>query len=533
VAEKTARFLERFSRWRKRVKQVSLSQCLEGILAETFYTDWLRAQSRGAQRAANVAAFLRLAQRFDQFQRQGLYRFLKFIEAQQEADAEPEVPATPSENAVRLMSIHQSKGLEFPVVVLADLAKNFNEQDLRGEIIFDEHFGLCPKVKPPQTGRRYPSLPHWLAQRRQRRELRGEELRLFYVALTRARDYLILTASVTEKSWTEKWTQPQAATARKIAAAKSFGDWLALWTGTAGITSGTTGLAKSPPDAGAAGELRWQIIPDEDLAGSAVANPGELQTPIAESELSQIGGQEIMAALRARLEWEYPFGAATTRQAKASVTALRREAEELDDEAEPLFYPPPSAPRGPATAKTKTQSPRLSAAEIGAAHHNFLQYVALDKIAALAAEAARLKQENYLTDDEHAALDLPALAQFWASALGHKILAQAGAVRRELPFTARFTPAEIAERIGTPAPGDLADEFIVVQGVADLVVLLPREIWLVDFKTDQVGKRELPGKIRLYTPQLLLYADALEKIFFRPVTFRALHFLAAGRTEQI
>ena len=73
------------------------------------------------------------------------------------------------------MSIHQSKGLEFPVVVLADLAKKFNEQDLHGEIIFDAQFGLCPKVKPPHTGRRYPSLPHWLAQRRQRRDEHLEE----------------------------------------------------------------------------------------------------------------------------------------------------------------------------------------------------------------------------------------------------------------------------------------------------------------------------------------------------------------------
>src|SRR5208282_3498841 len=126
---------ERFARWRKLSRRLSLSQCLEEILAETLYADWLRAQPRGAQRAANLAAFLQLAQQFDQFQRQGLFRFLKFIAAQQEAEAEPEVPAMPTEDAVRLMSIHQSKGQEFPVVVLADLAKQFNERDLHGDII--------------------------------------------------------------------------------------------------------------------------------------------------------------------------------------------------------------------------------------------------------------------------------------------------------------------------------------------------------------------------------------------------------------
>ena len=106
-------------------------------------------------------------------------------------------------------------------------------------------------------------------------------------------------------------------------------------------------------------------------------------------------------------------------------------------------------------------------------------------------------------------------------------------MRRELPFTARFSPAEIAEIIGEKAEAGLEDEFVVVQGVADLVVLLPDEIWLVDFKTDDVGADDLAEKIKIYPPQLQLYAAALEKIFLRKVTLCALHFLAARRTEKI
>ncbi len=410
------------------------------MLAETHYAEWLRSRPRGAQRQANVERFLGLAQQFDQFQRQGLFRFLKFIEAQQAADAEPEVAAVAEENAVRLMSIHQSKGLEFPVVVVADLAKAFNEQDLRGEIIFDEQFGLCPRVKPPHTGRRYPSLPHWLAQRHQRREQRGEELRLLYVAMTRARDTLILTATVSEKKWETLWSNPEAITPQTIVSAKSYADWLGLWFG-----------ARSPQPTvqtmtgGELPHLRWRIVEDEELGDDSTrrSRGDEAQTQ-DQSELPHAGSCqstfELDAAtakrLHAMLSWEYPFDAATQRAAKSSVTALRRQAEELDDEAEPMFqtssrfgeqFPGPRHKRSRSNSPSAIRHPPLSAAATGTAHHKFLQHVTLEKaddLAALKGEARRLETAGVLTMDECAALDLEAVAAFWKSEPGRKIRAR-------------------------------------------------------------------------------------------------------------
>jgi len=515
LAEKTGLFLERFAKWRRLARQASLSECLEAILTETLYADWLRTRPRGAQRVANLERFLNLAEQFDQFQRQGLFRFLKFIEAEEEAGSEPEVPAVATEDAVRLMSIHQSKGLEFPVVALPDLAKAFNEQDLKGEIIFDEELGLCPRVKPPQSGRHYPSLTHWLAQRRQKRELRGEELRLLYVALTRARDTLLLAATVTESKWKSTWSAPETVTPHRIAGARSFADWLGLW-------FARKAGGSDEPTQGETPLLRWRFVEDEaQVKGDsepAQAGAGAEQL-ITDLDATTADG------LRDRLSWEYPHLAATRRKAKSSVTELRRAAEELDDEAEPLFPRSPRAVfRRPAT---------LSAAEAGTAHHKFLQHVNLARTTELAAEADRLAEEGFLSPEERAALDLPALAAFWNSALGEKIRTHAAAVQRELPFTARFSPEVIAGIIGGQAQDTLAEEFIVVQGVADLVVLLPQEIWLVDFKTDEVRTDELAGKVELYRPQLQLYAVALEQIYSRRVTLRALHFLTARQTEEI
>ena len=514
-ADRVARFLERFGRWRKLARHGSLSHCLEEVLDETRYADWLKVQSRGPQRVANVERFVHLAEQFDQFQRQGLFRFLNFIEAQREAEAEPEIAASSGENAVRLMSIHQSKGLEFPVVAVADLGKDFNFQDLRSEIIVDETFGLCPRVKPPEAIGRYASLPYRLARKNQRREIAGEELRLLYVALTRARDRLVLAGTISDKEWDEIWSKPAAITTRNVVAAGSYADWLGRWfaghTNGAGDRTGETAL------------LRWNVLDDEAL---------RLEGPGADDHLDPTddGSAGSDAAQIERLQkvlaWRYGFEPATRRTAKSSVTALRREAnDEAAEEAEPIFRP-----------QRSTGVPGADAAEVGLAHHQFLQHFRLacdPDLAAFKAEAKRLVEENYLSAGQGEMLKLEDIVAFWGSAIGKKILSQAPAVRRELPFTAKFSPKELDGILGGGSSAGLEDEFIVVQGVADLAVLLPKEIWLVDFKTDDVAARDIADKVRMYRPQLQLYARALEKIYGRPVTNGWLHFLSARRTETI
>jgi ATP-dependent helicase/nuclease subunit A len=531
LSHKLDKFLSRFSRWRKLARQVSLSQCLEQVLAETAYDDWLKTQPRGGQRAANLELFLRLTQQFDQFQRQGLFRFLKFVEAQRETEAEPEVAAVQPEDAVRLMSIHQSKGLEFPVVVVAGLDKKFNEQDLRGEIILDDQFGLCPRIKPPTTGRHYPSLPHWLAQKHQKRELRGEELRLLYVAMTRARDLLVLSSSVAENKWETVWKHPVPVTAESIAAAGSFAEWLGIWFAHHGGGSELGGKG------GRIAELSWRLVEESEWCDEPPAaqfdqtggTPDLMPGPL---DLSSAAAAERLHTV---LSWEYSHAAATTRAAKASVTELRRAAERVDDETSQLFAAAVFTSGTSGTGRLPAKSSgKLTAAEIGAAHHKFLQQVSLEETGDLETEAERLVREHFLTLEERAALDFKALAKFWDSSLGRSIRAlPPESVIREMPFTAGFRQTEISAIIKDSSGSIFGDEFIVVQGVADLVAVLAEEVWLVDFKTDKVFARGLSEKKQMYEPQLQLYAAALQKIFTRPVTKCALYFLTPEETIWI
>ena len=540
---KIGKFLERFSRWRKLARQASLSECLEEILTETHYDDWLLSRPRGEQRRANVQRFLHLAEQFDTFQRQGLFRFLRFVNAQREIEAEPEVAPLADEDAVRLMSIHQSKGLEFPVVVLADLGKTFNEQDLRGEIILDEQFGLCPRVKPPSAGGRYPSLAYWVARKHQRRELRGEEMRLLYVALTRARDTLILSGGVSVKKWETYFANSASLGPRDIVSATSCMDWLGMWFANAecGMRNAEWNRGEGLPLQGETPLVRWRFVDDSELVREPAQGPAPVFARPADLEIGDAAGLETCAtnelALKRMdevLNWKYPFESATERSAKTSVTALRREAADADDEAEQPFRQPLRPAR--AVSSRQRGAGRLNAADTGVAHHKFLQHFAFETVMDLksfAEEAKRLEKENFLSAEEAEALDLEALADFWSSDVGTAIRANAAHVRRELAFTAGFKPSELNEMFAREPDASLDGETIVVQGVADLVVLLPKEIWLVDFKTDAVRAKDLAEKTALYSPQLKLYARALERIYSRPVTDCRLHFLAVRKTISI
>jgi len=336
---------------------------------------------------------------------------------------------------------------------------------------------------------------------------------------------------------------------QKIAAARCYSDWLALWfsrqssppPGASGQTRELNWLGRWFPNGGAEPsqlpgiasgqfkELRWWIVDDDETKGPSgdTAFASTINDP--PSALGQESKPEL-ARLHSRLEWGYPFVAATQRKAKSTVTALRSEAEEFAEESE-MIYPAANAFAPPLHRVARDST--LNAAEIGAAHHKFLQHLALEQTMDFAAEAERLVRQHYLSRAEQAALNLPALASFWHSTIGRNILAQRENVRRELPFTARFSPQELARITGVGAGAGLEAEQVIVQGVADLVVLRPDEIWLVDFKTDQVEEPELAEKIRNYSPQLRLYALALEKIFTRRVTLLALHFLTMGITEKI
>jgi ATP-dependent helicase/nuclease subunit A len=515
---KLRKFLKSFDLWRRHARQGALSDCVRRILDETHYESLVLTDERGEERLANVNRLLRLLRQFDPYQRQGLLRFLRFVEAQRDAEAEEESASAAVTNAVRLFSVHQSKGLEFPVVAIADLSKPFNFSDLHADILLDAELGLCPRVAPPKINGRYPSLPYWLARRRQKRELFGEELRLLYVAMTRARERLLLVGSVTTKQFETRWNGEGEAGTIALLHARSYTDWLAVWF--------ARNCEANGHDSGETALCSWRLHDDTSLVDQGGETDGKNITVATRLNEAAAG------ALRRKLSIGYAFDAATEKAAKTSVSALRRRAMEFLEQEEAADF---LKLRTKWAAESKAKQ---SGAEIGTVHHRFLERVSFERVESvseLRSEAERIFREGGLSQQELEWLDFDSLLQFWHSDFGRRIQANAQRVKRELAFTARFSPAELAEAAPSAEADDAAlkDEFVVVQGVVDVAVILPKEIWLLDFKTDEVSLREVEKKARLYEPQLKLYARALEKTYRRPVTECRLHFLSCGATVPV
>jgi ATP-dependent helicase/nuclease subunit A len=519
------RFLVQFARWRELIRHTSVTHCLETALAETHYEALLLAGERGKAQVANVRRLIDMARRFDPYQREGLFRFLQFIAEQEETEVRHESARLAQENAVRLMTIHASKGLEFPVVVLAGLGCRFNLRDLSDDILMNEDLGLCPKVLPPESRCRYPSITHWAASERERRALLGEEMRLLYVALTRAKDTLILTGTASRQDEAERWRQSAPITDFALVKASCCLDWLRLW-----FSQHAKSEEWSDDHSGMNELLSWEFKDRND----PVFEPKTVKTSRLERDLELPADGELRS-LKALLAWQYPNQAATREPAKTSVSTLRRRAIEADEEATAGYPFQLTAKR---VRIRRAESAKLSGADVGIAHHTFMQFVSLDCVASerdLRREAERMHNSGAMTAAEIAVLDLKAVMAFWQTDLGSQLLSQRENLQREMPFTARITTTELRALnvdIGNPTDAR-SNEFVVVQGIVDLAVILPKEIWLLDFKTDDVRISDLQVKTKLYEPQLKLYSMALSGIYRRDVTQRWLHFLSCRKTIQI
>ena len=458
------------------------------------------AMSDGEGRRARLFKLFELARSFETSGWKGLRRFLDWINSMKKRGEEPAFPNESTGGAVRIMSIHRSKGLEFPVVFIGDTARRFNTGDLRESVLVHPKLGLGPKLTDTLRGIEYPTLARRAVAHRLERELLSEELRLLYVAMTRARERLFMTCAVADPEKKLSKLSPCAERrmpAQALVSMHSLSEWIisaVLGTGSRKITL--------------------------SIGGDTHGEPQPLQKEARPRTEPETGPKEEACDIdfERELSWSYPYKAAELLPSKLTATELKSLAEP-DPEGAPMLKKRSRLFRKPDISGGTRQ---LTAAEKGTAAHLALRYLDLGRInsaQSAAGELQRLVAEGRMSRREADAVDITSLFRLAQSELGRKI-ASSEKVLREFPFALLCEAGRFFEGAG--------DEKVLLQGVVDCCIVEPDGLTIVDYKTDRIRPGQEPERAELYRSQIEAYSWAMSRITGLPVKGRYLLFLATG-----
>ena len=525
--------LDRIDRCRAEVRRRPLADVLWNLYQAQGYLAYAGGLPNGAQRRANLLKLHELARRFGSFRRQGLHRFLRFIQSLQEEKRE--VATAPSmgetDDVVRLMSIHQAKGLEFPIVFIAGLGTRFNLGDRSGRMIFDRASKIGLRVVDSERMVEYASAAHGLVASEVERTAREEELRILYVAMTRAQERLVLVGSergiegyrgglpIADKGCT--------LSRLSVATAMTPLDWLipVLLSAPPGVVRGLDSAQANRPlfDVhlhDTAEMAAWRAAGHVDKHDRAVRRVVARLQPLPRDE-PVAPDDPMVDAVISRIETVYPELPSASIRASMAASEFKgtydftRDPELRPDRVFGDAFEIPTSKYVAFRANTP--------AHRGLITHRVLQH--LDFAAAsdqtgVAAELQRMVSAGLITTADVAAVDRASIEWFASTPLAEAIRSAGDTYHREFPYIAVESVSFFDRSIEGPP-----EDKILVRGIVDGILPVGDEIDIVDFKTDAIPPEAVAERSERYRPQMELYARAMSRLWRRPVRTCYLVFL--------
>lgn len=559
--ERLLQFIAHIERWRTLSRRHGVADLLWDIYETLDYVNYVGAMPNGLVRRANVMALYERAKGFESFGFRGLFRFLRFVESLRDSNQDMAVAnvVTEADDVVRLMTIHKSKGLEFPVVFLSGVQKKFNTMDFNSPLLVDKNGGIGLKGYYPDIRVSYPSMPWLYCKSIKSDAMKAEEQRILYVALTRARDKLFLTGYINKEIKKEKGvgahikhaalTQPQALGADLIKAGNSYLHWLLI-----AFARHLDGGAPLRNIIELEGETNFDLldrqcqvkveIHDGSLYGDLDYKADVDETTInTVRALGKVNDVALPEEIVQRFAFTYPNPVAAKTTAKISVSELKRRFAERDAEAvsatdvsmqqKPVISCDITEDTTGENAILDTSIPTISETELadsvfgrkplaiaaadevvtgaqwGTLMHEAMQWLPVKKYTqtSMTDMLDSLQAEGKFSDEERSLLSDRSLYGFFNSDLGQRLIASKR-VERELPFSMLFDGNRVYPAVEN-------GERLFLQGIIDTVFVEDDQWVLVDYKTDRVKSGD--ELIRRYKIQMDLYKEALERLTNMPV----------------
>ncbi len=489
-------FLEKLDSFREQSKYMQLDELIWALYSQTGFYDAQGAQPNGVVRQSNLRLLATRAQEYEKTGFRGLYSFVKFIDKYRSAGGDYDVARSVGEeqDVVRIMSIHKSKGLEFPVVILCGSGKQMNRRDLSKDILIHSELGYGPKFVDSDLRITYPTAVRAIVKDQIEKETISEEMRILYVALTRAREKLIVIGSakdIGERARTIGTSIDDRGVIQtgRVLSAESYLDWFVM------------ALLTHP----ACRELRDSIeynikLTDSESPWSVTIHSRNEKTELNEDveNLKTENKAYDIKTLSELIRYEYPYAKEETLPTKVTVTELKNKNLREENQDSVYLYPRPKFLQ-------ETASKRLSGAARGTAFHTVMQRLDFSKITQqdINNQIEQMVKKNYLAQEAADCVDVDKIIRFLNSDMGRLIIS-AQKVDREVMFGINI-PAKEAE------PDYSGNETIMLQGVIDCVIINDGKITILDYKTEHIkSKEEVAEKYKI---QLLYYARAAELIY--------------------
>ena len=518
---KLAAFSDELADYRRIAGYLSIHELLYIIYENTGYYDYIAAMPAGEARQANLDMLVEKASAYEKTSYSGLFHFIRYIENLKKYDTDfGEAALAGDENTVRILSIHKSKGLEFPVVFLAGMGKKFNKQDLYGKILIDPDLGIATDYLDLELRVKTPTLKKNVLRRRLELEALGEELRVLYVAMTRAKEKLIMTG--TDRYLDKKLERFSdiKRTARQIpftilSTADSFLDWLLM------SLSGKLSESALLSDAGAeTGLMTVRSYSVADLVGVEIEHQAEKK--LSKEELlnfdcARIYDEAYAAGISAAFAYRYPHTADIGLHTKLSVSELKKQGQLIDEE-ESTFLPTIPA----FLLEESGKKDQGGGAFRGTAYHRALEllnFPGMKTISDVEMALDTFRREKYMDEESLSLLDAGILWNFLSSPLGRRMsAAQAkGLLYKEQQFVIGI-PAREMEVCSS-------DELVLIQGIIDAYMEEEDGLVLIDYKTDHVVRGRESLLTERYGIQLEYYKRALEQMTGKKVTEKIIYSL--------
>lgn len=503
---KAKAFLGTLEPLRQEARRCTLTVLLQQCLSLTRLDSVYAAMPGGEAKSANLQAFYQLAADFEKGSLRDLSQFLDYLTSLEARGLT--VEGASGGGCVTIMSIHKSKGLEFPVVFLCNLSRKFNRESLRAQILSDKELGLGLSVADTVNRIRYPSIAKRAIAVRMTEESVSEELRVLYVAMTRARDRLIMTYSAKNLEGRLKdIVLRQSGDDGELLCQEAgcLGDWVLL-AALRHTEAGELHALGGKPQETHSSTYPWKICVVETAEGGEGA--------CAWQETLGTMPETAMEELRSALTFRYAHEAATLAPSKQ--TATGRKGRVKDEEAAENAKAPKASPqvwREPAFLSRKVQGKAY-----GTAIHAALQYIRYENCGSegeVSQEIARLVEEGYLPEEQGKMVDCGKIARFFGTDLGRKLRGGMSCLR-EFKFSILDDGSHYGE--------NLEGEQVLLQGVVDCALLEEDGITVIDFKTDYVTKDTLAAVTERYRPQVEVYGEALSRIYEKPIKGKYLYF---------